>query len=267
MSSSSVNAASISDASAADLPAGTPIEIRLKTKIASNASKPHDAIEAVVIAPVMIGDQFVIPCGAGIRGQVDKVEPTGADDRRAELHVHFDQLAGPHGKTLKLAAKVTAVDNARESVDENGAIIGILGSETLSARMDQGLNKLGQRASGLAEILQIAKSAMVKSTDSEVVYEPGVEMTLQLTAKTPIAPGSVPGKNISFAPLSGEGQLLKLVNAQPFLTKAAKPPKESDMTNLMFIGSEPDLEAAFTEAVLSYVFRFSFQLSRRYFAR
>ena len=116
------------------------------------------------------------------------------------------------------------MDNARESVDETGAIQGTLASETLSARMDQGLTKLGQRASGLADILQIAKNAVVKTTDSEIVYEPGVEMTLQLTAKTPIAPGSVPGRNISFAPLSGEGQLLKLVNAQPFLTKAAKPP-------------------------------------------
>src|SRR5438270_10376779 len=101
--------------------------------------------------------------------------------------------------------------------------------------MDQGLNKLRQHASGLAEILQIAKNAMVKTTDSEIVYEPGVEMTLQLTSKTAIAPGSIPGQKISFRPFSAENQLQQLVNAQPFLTKAAKPPKESDMTNLMFI--------------------------------
>jgi len=236
------------NASAVELPAGTPIAIRLKSKIASNASKPHDPIEAVVIQPVMAGDQFVIPYGAVLRGQVDKAQSATAADQRADLELHFDQLAGAKGKTIKLAAKVTEVDNARESVDENGAIVGILASETLSARMDQGLSKLGQRASGLADILQIAKNAMVKNTDSEIVYEPGVEMTLQLTSKAAINPGSAPGKAISFQPLSAEGQLQQMVNAQPFLTRAAKPPKESDMTNLMFIGSQQDLEAAFIEA-------------------
>jgi hypothetical protein len=205
-------------------------------------------VEAVVIKPVMSGDQYLIPYGAALRGQVEKAQPAGAADKRALLELHFDQLGGAQGKTIKLPAKVTAVDNARESVDENGAIQGILASETLSARMDQGLNKLGQRASGLADILQLAKNAVVKTTDSEIVYEPGVEMTVQLTAKTAIEPGAAPGMQIRFEPISSEAQLQQLVNAQPFQTVAAKPPKESDMTNLMFIGSQDELEAAFAAA-------------------
>src|SRR6266849_919087 len=185
---------------AAELPPGTAIEIRLKTKVASNSSKPKDAVEAIVIKPVMSGDQYLIPYGALLRGQVEKALPAAAADKRAVLELHFDQLAGAEGKNIKLSTKVTEVDNARESVDELGAIQGILASETLSARMDQGLTKLGQRASGLADILQIAKNAVVKTADSEIVYEPGVEMTLQLTAKTAIAAGSAPGKAIRFQP-------------------------------------------------------------------
>src|SRR5438477_9554266 len=72
------------NASAVELPAGTPIAIRLKSKIASNASKPHDPIEAVVIQPVMAGDQFVIPYGAVLRGQVDKAQSAAAADQRAD---------------------------------------------------------------------------------------------------------------------------------------------------------------------------------------
>jgi hypothetical protein len=233
---------------AAELPAGTPIEIRLKTKVASNASKPKDPVEAVVIKPVMSGDRYLIPYGATLRGQVEKAQPAAAADKRAVLELHFDQLSGAQGKSIKLSTKVTEVDNARESVDENGAIQGILASETLSARMDQGLTKLGQRASGLADILQLAKNAVVKTTDSEIVYEPGVEMTIQLTAKTAIEPDSVPGMQIRFEPIGSEARLQELVDAQPFQTVAAKPPKESDMTNLMFIGSRKELEAAFAEA-------------------
>src|SRR5262249_7176932 len=51
---------------ALDLPAGTPIEIRLKAKLSTQPSKPKDPVEAVVIAPVMAGDQFVIPAGATV---------------------------------------------------------------------------------------------------------------------------------------------------------------------------------------------------------
>jgi hypothetical protein len=235
-------------ASAAELPAGTTIEIRLKTKVASNASRHGDPVEAVVINPVLSGELFVIPFGAIVRGKVEKAQPSPAADKRAVLELHFDELAAAQNKSVKLAAKVTAVDNARESVDEKGAIQGILASETLSARMDQGLTKLGQRASGLAEILQLAKNAVVKTTDSEIVYEPGVEMTIQLTAKVIVDPAVIPGIQVSFQPFQSEAELQALVNAQPFLTVAAKPPKESDITNLMFIGSQQELESAFEAA-------------------
>ena len=227
--------------------AGTAIEIRLKTKVASNASKPKDPVEAVVIKPVMSGDQYLIPYGAVVRGQVGQAQPAGAADQRAVLELRFDELAGAK-VGIKLATKVIEVDNARESVDETGAIRGILASETLSARMDQGLNKLGEHASGLAGLLQLAKNAVLKTADSEIVYEPGVEMTIQLTAKAPIEPDAVPGMRINIQPVSSEERLLTVVNAQPFQTVAAKPPKESDMTNLMFIGSQEELEAAFAAA-------------------
>jgi hypothetical protein len=234
-------------AAAVELPAGTTFDIRLKTKVSSNASNPHDPVEAVVIKPVMSGDRYLIPYGAVIKGHVEKAQPSDAADKRASLDVKFDELTA-RNKTIHLPSKITVVDNARETVDENGVIQGILSSETLSARMDQGLTKLGGRAQGLADILQIAKSAVVKTTDSEIVYPPGVEMTLALTDKMTIDPGAVPGMTVNLQPIAAESQLRQLVNAQPFQTVAAKPPKESDMTNLMFIGSGEQLEAAFSAA-------------------
>src|SRR5258708_22002347 len=95
------------NAVAAELPAGTAIEIRLKTKVASNASKPKDAVEAVVIKPVMSGDQYLIPYGALLRGQVGKGLPAAAPDQRAVLHLHFHQLSGAQGKNIPLSDQVT----------------------------------------------------------------------------------------------------------------------------------------------------------------
>src|SRR5262245_30719262 len=214
MSRSSVLLFLLSIASAADAPAGATIEIRLKTKVSSNASKAHDPIEAAVIKPVMSGDEFVIPYGAIIRGDIELAQPSAAADKRALLQLTFNQLAGSNGKSIKLDTKVTAVDNARESVDEKGLIQGILASESLSARMDQGLNRLGQRAAGLADFLQLAKNAVLKGPDSEIVYEPGVEMTIQLASKVAIDSDSVPGMSIQLQPIASEQKLQEMVVAQ-----------------------------------------------------
>jgi hypothetical protein len=195
----------------------------------------------------MSGDRVLIPYGAVLNGHVEKAQPSEAADKRATLELKFDQLAG-RSNTLKLPSKVIAVDNAREWVDDDGVIQGILASETLSARMDQGLSKLGERAQGLADILQIAKSIVVKTADSEIIYGPGVEMTLALTSKVIVEPGAISGVSITLQPMTAESRLRQLVNSQPFQTVAAKPPKESDLTNLMFIGSQQQLEAAFLEA-------------------
>jgi hypothetical protein len=43
-------------------------------------------------------------------------------------------------------------------------------------------------------------------------------------------------------------ELSRLVNSQPFRTIAEKPPRPSDMTNLMFLGSEQDIVNAFQKA-------------------
>src|SRR5260370_27627919 len=109
----------------AELPAGTAIGIRLKTKASSNASKANDPVEAVVIKAVMSGDRFVIPYGAVIKGEVAKAQPSEATDERASLELNFNQLVAAHDKTIKLTTKITDVENARETVDDNGAIQGI----------------------------------------------------------------------------------------------------------------------------------------------
>jgi hypothetical protein len=77
------------------------------------------------------------------------------------------------------------------------------------------------------------------------VYGPGAELTLQL-----LKPVSVqgPGTEPELQPVRDEEELNAMVRAQPFQTIAQKPPKPSDMTNLMFIGTQEQLERAFHEA-------------------
>ena len=137
-----------SPAFAIQVPAGTEINLRLKTKVASSTSKMKDPVDAIVIQPVMVGGQFVIPAGATVHGVVIESKPSTGPDDRAMLDVVFNQLDLPGGR-VKLVSTVSDVDNARETVNSNGQIQGIVASESISARLDSGISKIAQRFGGL----------------------------------------------------------------------------------------------------------------------
>ena len=242
-----VSALGVISAPAIELPAGTQIQIRLQTAAASTKSKAGDEVKALVIMPVMADQDLAIPAGSSITGKVKDAQPVKDASTRASLELEFGELTRPGEKPLKLQARVSAVDNARETVDDTGKISGIVQSETLSARMDKGIGALEQRASALASLLDAVKGAVVKQADAEIDYEPGVEMTLELTGvlkldllKEPLkyAPAAIPNSD----------DLAQLVNAEPFQTMAEKPSRPSDKTNLMFIGSRDELMTAFEAA-------------------
>jgi hypothetical protein len=233
---------------AAQIAAGTEIELRLTGKFSSSSSKANDPVEAVVIAPVLLGDHVIIPAGAAVKGSLKQVQPPGPEHPRATVGLEFTALEIASRKT-QISAQVVSVDNARESIDDKGQILGILGSETLSARMDEGIRRLtGTRLSGIATILAGAKNTFgVKEPDPQIEYGPGVELTIKLTDPLTVdGPGTPLSEYV--AAVEPADELVELVNTQPFQTTAEQPPKPSDVTNLMFLGSEEQLKGAFNRA-------------------
>jgi hypothetical protein len=226
--------------SAASIPSGTEIQIRLTSPLNTATAKPGQRFDAVVIAPVVVGSRIAVSAGAKISGHIADVMAANQTDQQASLSLAFDQIG-----SLTLSAKVAGVDNARESVDANGKITGIKASETGSARLDQGINKVTEKYPGLGDLLSTVKQAVVKETDANIDYEPGVELTLALTKPLDWT-GSVAGPNVQA--IQPEEALARLAAGQPFRTLAEKPPRPSDITNLMFLGSQRQLEAAFEKA-------------------
>lgn len=230
---------------ASEIPSGTQVQIRLTTAVNTSTAKVGQAFEAVVIAPVIVGDRLALGAGTKVSGHVKEVTAAVNPDDQAVLTLAFDQLSDGAGHRAALLAKLASIDNARESVDSNGKITGIVASKTGSGRMDQGINKIAAKNQGLADLLKTIKDTVVKETDANIDYEPGAEMTLELTkalnwtgvAKAPDVRGIEP-----------QDALVRLVNSLPFRTVAAKPPKLSDITNLMFLGSQQDVENAFQKA-------------------
>jgi hypothetical protein len=152
------------------------------------------------------------------------------------------------GARLKMAAKVASVDNAREKVDDQGQINGILAAETVSGKLDAEINKIADKYSGLAGILETAKKAVLKPAESDITYDAGVEMDLKLTAPLDLKGPLGAGPAAKVTPIPNEAALLSLVAREPFQTVAQKPPKPSDITNLMLMGTEEQLRQAFKDA-------------------
>ena len=227
------------------IPAGTGLSLRLITAIGSKTSKANDPVEAVVIAPVLAGGRTVKLQGVKLTGKVKQVQPVSASAPRAVLALEFSELVSADGKKIKTPVQVVHVDNARELVDPEGRINGILGSETISGRMDQGIQKVAERYAGLAGLLQAAKGGVVKQSDPEIDYPAGVELEARVTRDFQC---DFTGSVAAPGPVTPEADLSQLVNALPFQTMAENPPKPSDITNLMFIGSEQAIAAAFKAA-------------------
>lgn len=232
-------------AMAQEVPAGTGIFIRLTSSVSTRSSRVADSVEAVVIAPVFSNGRAVIAAGAVVHGTVKKVAQPSGSDERAALLVAFNELEIA-GARRAIAARVADVDNAREKVDENGQIEGILAAETITGQLDAGLDKLSDQYSGFASILSAAKRAVFQEASTDISYPRGVEMTLKLTKPLVVPPIGILGPPAW--PPADFNILTQFISHEPFQTAAQNPPKPSDLTNLLLIATEDALRRAFTEA-------------------
>jgi hypothetical protein len=234
--------------SGAEIPVGTEIQVRLKTKVSSSDSGAGDPIEAVLIAPVQIKERTVLPAGLVIRGCIRGLSRIDETHPRAIVELAFHAVPDNTGKEIRLPVQLVGVDNARETIDETGRITGILASETLASRLDQQLQKLNSRLGGLGALLMQAKGTFMGETNPHIGYPPGVELTLKFTQAAAVGSGLLPAEHPPVPEIEPQDALGALVNAQPFRTQSERPSKDSDITNLMFLGSQEQLAEAFTKA-------------------
>ncbi len=230
----------------AQFPVGTVLHIRLKNPIGSTLSKAGDPVASILIEPLSAGDQILLPSLTQVHGSVKEAR-AASGDQSAVLALDFTQLQSQSGFHAKISAKVKDVDDARETVDSVGRIQGIVASKTLTAEADKGISKLSQNYSGLGDLLAAAKSAIVKPADPEIKYPAGVELTLELTQPFSLA-NAVPGILPPLVPFDSERGLTDMVSHQPMRAFAANPPRPSDLTNLLVVGTENQLVTAFQNA-------------------
>jgi hypothetical protein len=233
---------------AVQIPAGAELSIRLTDKVASEAPSPPAAIHAVLIAPVIVDNQVAISAGAQLTGTVKQAKAATANTP-AQLQLVFSTLTNAPQQAA-ISAVVSGIDNARESVDAQGLITGIAPNETFSSRIDQGIDKLqaNDRLAGLAGLITGVKQVLkIDDANPNIDYDAGSELTLRLTQPVEWTAGDH-GPTTRLQPFPNQDGLVSLVNRQPYRTVAQKPPRPSDITNVMFLATEAELRAAFNKA-------------------
>ncbi len=232
---------------AADVPAGTVLELRLLTSLSSYSSKTGDAVEALVVSPACPRG---FPAGATMSGVVQHVHKVGLGliHESASMEVQFRELHLPDGQSYGLKVRLLGVENARERVDRHGNIRGIRATASLSNRMSSRLF-FGIEDHPLFLIpLFAVEMAMFRFPDPEIAYGPGTELSLQLEEAVPAAElGGCPDTEQQTNP-DESAALEDLVAGVPAWTYTRKRPVPTDPTNLVFLGSGDAIDRAFSAA-------------------
>ncbi len=238
-----------SAAKAVTIPVGTELNVRLTSDVSSSAPS-GGRVTAVLVTPVFVNGAPAISAGTQLTGNTADVHPykagtDGGAEQPATLRIQFTKIQDSRGQSKTIYCVLKDVDNARETVGSSGLITGIRQAETFESQIDRGIDKLESRYAQFAQILTGVKDALIKQVDTSIGYKPGVDLKLEMSRalewNTPAAASAV-------GPITPAAELEDMATSQPYRTMALNPPDPSDMTNLLFIGTAAQVQAAFQSA-------------------
>lgn len=227
------------------VPARTILSVRLTSRVGSHVSRVDDPVTAVVIAPVRAEGEAVLPAGGTVRGRVTAVEKARAGDGRPTLRLAFLELASGERRVTPVDARVVEIDNARESVDAEGRIVGLRPRRKRPGNVESLLLLAAHAHPIMLATFEAGRLADRRFSEAPIDYGPGVELTLELTAAA-----TVPFAAAAALPLPSVDatELRALVSALPRQAVAAKNGKPSDVTNVLLAGSLQQASTAFAAA-------------------
>jgi hypothetical protein len=234
-----------------EIPAGTQLEVRLTTPVGTYASKAGSPVAAVLTTAIEADHEVLLPAGSILSGSVKTVRRVGLGivHETAAIELEFNLVTLADGTSYKIAAHVIEIDNARERV-LNGKIYAQRATASVSnraagyIRMAVGLNVHAQLG------MLVAKSILVNVPEPEIYYPAGVEMILAVNESAQV----MAREETQDAPRTTDAlesedfhALLEVAGMMPVRT-ANRSHHESDLINVMFIGTRAQLSAAFVAA-------------------
>jgi LssY C-terminus len=232
------------------VPAGKMFGVRLEQALSSRTTHEGDTVKAVSVTPVVVNGVILIPAGSEFEGKVVQADNTGWGFKHetASLTLHWHKATLPEGRELSLDMRVFQVENARESVTSQGKIQGIRSTATPGYTAENGVLTFA----GIDPIAYVfasaAGSAVLGFAEPEILYPAGTELVLDNLKPLLTAQAYPPTIGPSAESPAQQEALQSFVKTLPYRTKTKGSNKDSDVTNLVFVGSAAGLERAFRAA-------------------
>jgi len=234
----------------ADLTPGLTLSLRLDAAVYSDRSRTGDPIEATVTYPLCKAGEnisckdgeLLIPPGTKVNGTVLFAQKAPNKYSRSLLVLDFSNIVHMPDKRSPLYAHVLGVDNARETV-RNNEILGIIQPHS-SKKISIAMVAIGAGNPIAGYAIKGVQTVYGLSLRREISYPAGTDIQAQIVRY------SILKEKLAWTgwpQLTVDSQLQDLVFNAPMRTTATNG-TPSDPTNLMFIGSEQELIAAFSEA-------------------
>ena len=230
-----------------EVPAGTRFSVRLRDRISSQHSQSGDPVSTVLIAPVLIHGQELIPSGFLMQGRIVNPSPAHKRLNHSVLCLNFGELVGKSNRSVAFQARVFSVDNGRESVDSQGVIHGLRPLRRRPTELEDILMLAAYAHPAVLASLEVGRFIVAEEEKPRITYEPGVETWLTLTSPLRITTMPEPETLRPLSVLSSSPQLGAAVKHLPLRTSTPHG-TPSDLINLMFLGSEKALVNAFLQA-------------------
>ncbi len=106
---------------AAEIRAGTEVDVRLSGNLNSGEAQVEDRFEATTLIDLNVSGRAVVPAGSVMRGVVTDVEPATRTNRTARLTVSFDQVT-VNGQAYAMRGTVTQAIEGEGLRGETGRI-------------------------------------------------------------------------------------------------------------------------------------------------
>ena len=233
-----------------DLIPGATLSVRLSNTVYSDRSRTGDPIEGTVTYPLCRDGEkmackegeLLVPPGTKVNGTILFASKAPDKYSRPRLVLDFANVVHKDGTRSPLYARVIDIDNARETV-QNNEILGIIQphagkkASLVFAGLSAANPFAGYAIKGVSTVYGL-------SLRREILFPAGTDLQIQVVRPSALKQKeSWPGWPL--LPLDDEMQ--QLVQNAPLRTTATNQ-TPSDLTNLIFLGSEQRLISAFNES-------------------
>lgn len=170
-------AAAVPEAREVTLPAGTTLRLELQSAVASDTSRPEDAVRARLRQAVVVDGATVLPAGAELNGVVTAAEQSGRVKGLARVAYRFDTLRVDGERYDIRTAPLSHQAEATKGEDAAKIAVGAGAGAVVGALLGGGDGAAKGAAIGGAG----GTGVVLATRGQEVRLGPGAQVTTRLT--------------------------------------------------------------------------------------